>query len=280
MKKIVVLAFAMLVGLSACDEVNPPYEKGGSVEPFDTAGYDMHVLLEEFTGHTCRNCPLGHKEAQKLRDIYGEKVVSMAVHAGGFALPEKDYPEDFRTPDGDGLNTAFKITAYPAGVVNRAPTDGQFVQNLTSWAALVDQMVKQQSAFKLKLTPQYDSSTKTVTVQTKILVRSEYTSDKPVALLFYIVEDSVVAPQLNFNNRIPDYVHRDVLRASPLGAFGKAFFSSTTIPARTIRDTALSYTFTGTKVVPSKCKAIVAVALQEPDFKILQVGEVYVAKKE
>lgn len=279
MKQIVAAACVALALLMGCDEVNPPYEKSGNVGPVDTTGYGQHVLLEEFTGHTCRNCPVGHKVAEQLRTLYGEKIVTMAIHAGAFAIPEAEYPEDFRTSAGDALNTLFKVSSYPAGVVNRAPVSGQYVQSSVAWASLVDTLSKGQSPFKLTLTPTYTAATKSLSLGVRVQTRALYTSSKPVAMMWYIVEDSVIAPQLNFNTRIPNYVHKDVFRDAPMGVYGKAFFSSNTIAAKTTKDTTLNYSFASVPYVPEKCKAIVVMALQEPDYRVLQVSEVHVVKE-
>ncbi|MFM8472883.1 MAG: Omp28-related outer membrane protein [Candidatus Kapaibacterium sp.] len=273
---------AVLITASAflgCDEVSTPYEKKGNVDPVDTTGYGQHVLLEEFTGHTCRNCPVGHKVAEQLRGLYGEKIVTMAIHAGAFALPEAEYPEDFRTAAGDALNTLFKVSSYPAGVVNRSPVSGQYVQSSVAWASLVDTLSKGQSPFKITLTPTFDGSSKAFSLGVRVQTRAPYSSTKPVSMMWYIVEDSVIAPQLNFNTRVPTYLHRDMLRDAPMGVYGKSFFTSTTIPANTKKDTTLTYSFASVPYVPEKCKAIVVMALPDPDYRVLQVSEVHVAGK-
>lgn len=279
MKHLILIMGALLSFALGCDEINPPYEKSGGGGPVDTTGYGQHVLLEEFTGHTCRNCPVGHKVADQLRTLYGEKVVTMAIHAGAFAIPEGEYPEDFRTSAGDALNTLFKVSSYPAGVVNRSQVSGQYVQSSVAWASLVDTLTKGQSPFKLTLTPTYNGASKSLALAVRVQTRSAYTSTKPVALMWYLVEDSVIAPQLNFNTRVPNYVHRDVLRDAPMGVYGKAFFSSSTVPANTSKDTTLNYSFASVPYVPEKCKAIVVMALQDPEYRVLQVSEVHVVKE-
>ena len=59
--KIKILLFAALVSLgiftTSCDEINPPYTLNFTV---DTSKVVRKTLLEEFTGHTCPNCPKGH----------------------------------------------------------------------------------------------------------------------------------------------------------------------------------------------------------------------------
>ena len=43
-----------------------------------------NILLEEFTGISCGNCPQGHKVANALNIPQPESTFVIAVHAGSF----------------------------------------------------------------------------------------------------------------------------------------------------------------------------------------------------
>ena len=77
MKKIqfTLLLFVITI-LTACDKIEGPY----GVKGVPIIG-DQKVLLEDFTGHTCQACPNAHREGKRLRDIYDERLVVLAVHA-------------------------------------------------------------------------------------------------------------------------------------------------------------------------------------------------------
>ena len=66
------------------------------------------VLVEEFTGMWCGNCPRGIVAMEKLRQIYGQDIVLVAVH-GGDALECKDYSSV----------VGQTVSGYPAAHVNR-----------------------------------------------------------------------------------------------------------------------------------------------------------------
>jgi hypothetical protein len=95
LKLIGLLSFATLV-LGSCDEIDPPYMDGVQTPPIDTTECpiptfpaDTHhvkvVLLEDYTGHKCVNCPTAAEIAHNLQITYGEKIILMAIHAGFFA---------------------------------------------------------------------------------------------------------------------------------------------------------------------------------------------------
>src|SRR5690606_27366869 len=91
------------------------------------------ALLEDYTGHTCGNCPAAAESAHQLAEQYGDKLVLMAVHAGFFSrLKNPDYLTSYTTSvgnDWDG-SKGFGVSAVgnPNGMVNRKAYDGSLIQ--------------------------------------------------------------------------------------------------------------------------------------------------------
>ena len=48
--------------------------------------FERRVLLEDFTGQKCRNCPKAHREISSLKEVYGDNLIAVSIHAGGYAL--------------------------------------------------------------------------------------------------------------------------------------------------------------------------------------------------
>ena len=90
MKKIIYLCLLTVV-LGSCTEIAPVVPALG----------DRKVLVEEFTGVRCVNCPAGASELENLKGIYGERLVIVSIHAGDFSPPFTDSRFDFRTAEGD-----------------------------------------------------------------------------------------------------------------------------------------------------------------------------------
>ena len=48
---------------------------------------NVPVLVEEFTGQKCINCPEAHEELAKIQKEYGEdNVISVCIHASALAV--------------------------------------------------------------------------------------------------------------------------------------------------------------------------------------------------
>ena len=120
------LIFAV-IAWQACDKVSAPYKE---VVIHDTGA--RKVLVEDYTGAKCGNCPRASKEIYNLKAVYGDNLIIMAIHAGGFAEP---YPygmlpanptffaTDFRTPEGTNLDTDFGISGAGKSKWNGKPQD-------------------------------------------------------------------------------------------------------------------------------------------------------------
>ncbi|MFA5783227.1 MAG: hypothetical protein WC868_13255, partial [Bacteroidales bacterium] len=108
MKKIIYFLCVVLnsIFLFSCDKINPPYIENTTNN--NTGDTVKKVLLEEFTGHQCPNCPQGAIIAQQLKAIYGEKLILISIHAGDFAEPGTgEFAYDFRSSTGNDINSFF-----------------------------------------------------------------------------------------------------------------------------------------------------------------------------
>ena len=109
-----------------CDSINPSndcccYSTFNCFE--ETSNIVQKVLIEDFTGHKCQNCPEAAEELHILQDSYENQVIGIAIHAGFFAEPNSAVAPflttDFRTEKGTEIHDFFGANAYPVGMVNR-----------------------------------------------------------------------------------------------------------------------------------------------------------------
>lgn len=223
---------ALFIGLIACDKVDNPYEgqaSGGEKVVGDSIWSDTSVTfrkmyVEEFTGHTCFNCPRFTKNLIDWSEgKYAGKIVITAIHWGGFAVPEPpDYPDDWRDEIGEEINNKYAVTSNPAILANRMQSasvgPGQ-------WETTLDTEFAKSNDPSLKL--DLLSIRDTTKNENKIVVRGialkDITGDHTVALM--LVTDSVIAPQKDRGTRVPDYAHRHMLRGAIGPALGNGFIT-------------------------------------------------------
>ena len=234
LKIILLTAAAGLLVLQSCDKVKPPYKTGSNNG--DTTSKVRKVLLEDYTGHKCPNCPGGAKIAHDLKALYGEKLIILTVHAGFYASPDAsgDFTYDFRTTEGTAWDNFFGIGALgnPNGMVNRTGYNTTHILGPTGWGAAVNGIINNAPDAFMELTPTYNSGTRQLDVE----VDAEFLSilNGTYMISVVVTEDSIVKPQKNSDpviGSVPtilDYVHRDVLRGSFNGTWGDTLVSGTT----------------------------------------------------
>ena len=213
---------------SGCDIVDPPFADPGAVVSTDPIeGPARKVLLEEFTGHTCGNCPYASDIAQQLKTYYGEQLVIYAAHVTTtFAQPDNfPFENDFRTVTGTEISDHFNLgTELPEGMVNRV--NGGATLGQGEWGAEIGGFLSNPAELDLIVSSNFNSSTRELAV----LVTTEFlqTMNGNYNLCVFLVEDSIVAGQLKyFDLPSPDdvdtlenSVHRHVLRGSMNNTWG------------------------------------------------------------
>lgn len=269
MKNIIYIAVAVILIVS-CDKVSEPFIENTNNGP-DTNTIVQKVLIEDFTGHRCGNCPRAHEKIEELHGIYGDKIIAIAIHSGYFAIPTADYPPDYRSTEGDALTSYYGVTDYPIGLVNRTEESGQKLMAYSAWSSAVGTILAQSPEMGITVTNTYNSDTSQLQSSAEI----EFLADQPgqLKICFYITEDSIVSPQTDYNetpNKIDNYTHRHVLRGSMNGTFGENLPSATYSKGGSVTVTK-SLTL-NSNWESSHCSVVVYV-YRESDEKILQVEE-------
>lgn len=272
-----------------CDQVdNPIPAKNKTASLIDTAaldkigtnGYVKKVLLEDYTGHTCGNCPRAAEIAKALKTKYGSNLVVMAVHVGYFAEPQKDtlYNVDFRTSEGNTYDAFYGVSnqGLPQGMVNRAIASGQNQPVLprTLWEAAIVNELSGLPAVGLKMAAIYkpDSRLLNVKVQSQIL----FNISAPLSMALYLLEDSLVGWQKDYSLRPRDdvrgYVFDHLLRQSLNGAWGEVLTSTATV----VSDKPINRYYG--LVIPTRYRAnhlkLVAAVFETASKRVIQAEEI------
>ena len=199
-----------LLLLTACSNIDED-ERLIYVEP---AEVNRPVLIEDFTGQACVNCPNATAAIHELQETYGEEnVIAVAIHCGPFAHLRSNmgnaFLSDLGTKLGDEYYTHWNIEAQPGVKINR----GAPIYDTNQYAAAVANELKKTS------TVHFDA----VEFSNNAVLVDLSSSDRVEGRLqVWIVEDSINArdPQTKYQQFMPDgsrrqdYVHNHVFRAS------------------------------------------------------------------
>ena len=209
MKRLFLLA-TIILGLTACSNIDED-ERLIYVEP---AEVNRPVLIEDFTGQRCLNCPNATAAIHELQETYGEEnVIAVAIHCGPFAHQKSNmgnaFLSDLGTNLGDEYYKHWDIRAQPTLMINRS----SLIDIPQELPAVVANELKKTS------TVHFDA----VEFSNNAVLVDMSSSDRVEGRLqVWIVEDSINAkdPQTKYQQFMPDgsrrqdYVHNHVFRAS------------------------------------------------------------------
>jgi hypothetical protein len=188
----------------SCEE-NPP-----KITPCQT---DRVVLVEEFTGVSCVNCPAGHQKIKELQAQSPGKIISVAIHAGTLAGPYNGW--DFRTAGGTEIHAWSKTVGEPSATINRQYFEGKGVYgiiNPATWAGPIADEICLPPDASLELTPTYDAANRQLSVTVDVTPLNTVKMRRNVGLTVLITENKVIAPQLGLTGWDNNYEHNHMLR--------------------------------------------------------------------
>ena len=278
MKKIINYTSIVLILLSisiSCD-----YVKSVKDPNADKIEGNRKVLIEDYTGHKCGNCPPAATTLKNLEKKYPGKVVPLAIHADYYAVTNATYPTDFRTPTGNSYYGQFGISGNPIGLVNRVGyVSGGILKAYTTWETELVQMLNTTAKFEIKIKNSFVSASNNLS--TKITVKSLATNTGNYKLVVLLSEDSIIAEQLDYsmppgNQFIPNYEFNHVLRGAINSTWGDAIFGIGAVANDSIVKSYNNYSI-NSSYKAAKCHVIAYVYDANPNsptyYEVLQVEE-------
>jgi hypothetical protein len=257
------LLFIGILALASCDKVSNPYppnatSTGGldwSLYPNgDSAHYaanewptftantnvDRNVLIEDYTGHTCNNCPPAADLADALSNQHPGRVFVASIHTGPTGLGPlqavqlPDYPTDWTNPQGLAIGSYFgsipgsAFQGNPRGTISRLQVGGQLTLHPSSWTSTTNSLLTANDLnVNIQSAANYFPSTRGLFLHTEIELLDQSITNN-LAVVTYLIEDSIIGDQKMLDNtHNPSYVFRETMRGCIDGkAFGRDLTSA------------------------------------------------------
>ncbi len=241
MKKIICLAILALgVSFASCDYVQNPYPVKNANVSYDTAScpttfaplttHIKKILMEDYTGHTCANCPNAARSIHIIDSTYPGKINVVAIGAGPLAAPTTAYTTDFRTSVGTLYDNFFGCSNFglPQGLINRKNYNATTLTHLKAYPYqnFVNSISGESSVMDLQISHTYDAATRKVYCSIRDSALTAITGNYRLVAL--ITQDSIIDWQDDmavppYPGPVQFYVHRHMLRdaITPTGAWGE-----------------------------------------------------------
>lgn len=268
------LLIAIGILITSCDKIEPPFreDQGGG----NTETVTRKVLLEDYTGHTCVNCPAAAKAALELQNAYDGKMIMMAIHSGFFARPSAaPFNNDYRTPEGDAWDQFFAVSAVgnPNGLVNRINENGNYVVTPGNWSSSIAAIIEDLADLRITLETTYNAENRNLAINVNGSFLNNLQGD--YKLITCIVEDSIISAQKNNDPAagetpvITEYVHRHMLREVVNSIWGEDVVSNPTASSTFDKN----YTITLDPKYKQQHVSVIAFVYDAASFEIIQVEE-------
>jgi hypothetical protein len=274
MKKFILLLALGIFSFSSCDTVDEPLKNpdlvgGGGGDTSSTDSVVQNVLLEEFTGVKCNNCPQAAEEAKRLAGVYGDQLIIVGIHAGNLAQTDPDHPKAFRTPEGTAYFNDFSLFGVPVGFINRlGPDNISRIKLFQDWNTDIANLVSQAPVASIALSEEsYDPNSRELNVSGAIEVLGTL-PDTDIYLTVILTENKIISAQTMPDKTInPNYEHNHVFRGTFNSAYGEAIDLSSGSANFT-----KSIVLDG-EIVKENCEAI-AYIYNRDNYEIIQAAKV------
>jgi hypothetical protein len=247
-----ILGIVCLAALShGCDYIDPPYVIEGpngctvtepDFTPRDASARKRKVLIEDFTGHRCGNCPDAAAVLHDITEMYPGQVVGIGEHCikpteytGTLPTdtnlnPQLKYTYNFVRPAASDIDDKFGISngGLPRGMVNRRQVSGSRSLLYSTWQNNVATILTEPQQIDIQVKPYYDVNTNSLCAYVYVQFLAEMTGQFKVVA--YLTENHFVNWQKHYSSNpqdIQNYEHNHVLRENLSSVWGTLLLDGT-----------------------------------------------------
>lgn len=207
---------AMAMVAASCSNI----DEGDRLIYVKPAEVGRAILIEDFTGQRCINCPTGTEIINGIVETYGEdNVIAVGIHSGPLGFAGNAKTVGLMTDTGNEYYTRWdkeNKMGQPWVIFNRKTSPDSHYNN---WAAMVGTIISEKANLSVKIANAYDAATRTLTTTVGADGVNGTVNGK---LQVWIVEDGVKALQMMPDGSAnKEYVHNHVFRAAVNGTWGE-----------------------------------------------------------
>ncbi|OZT05339.1 Omp28 family outer membrane lipoprotein [Prevotella sp. 885] len=207
---------AMAMAAASCSNI----DEGDRLIYVKPAEVGRAILIEDFTGQRCINCPTGTEIINSIVETYGEdNVIAVGIHSGPLGFAGNSKTVGLMTDTGNEYYTRWdkeNKMGQPWVIFNRKTSPDSHYNN---WAAMVGTIISEKANLSVKIANAYDAATRTLTTTVGADGVNGTVNGK---LQVWIVEDGVPALQMMPDGSAnKEYIHNHVFRVAVNGTWGE-----------------------------------------------------------
>lgn len=282
MKKIIFIS-GLAALLLSCKEHLIPMPAGGTASTDTTymapveAPQQRNVLIEEFTGVSCPQCPEGHQFISGFETTYPGRIIAAGYYP--FNIGQADpiqgmTVQDFRTTKATDLGSSFLggVFFLPCATIDRTPfTGGSYLSDRNQWAGKVADRMQAATPVNMYVTSTYNDATHEATINVKAAFTQAVA--KKIMLSVSVIENNIIDAQDFPTYTDPVYNHTHVMRDILTQTYGSPILDAVAKDAGRVYERTFKYTI-NTAWKPENCKVIAFISNNENnDKEVAQTAE-------
>lgn len=206
------VAPALLTTFTACSDI----DENDRWKDAELKVTEQNILLEDFTGQRCINCPKATDVINSLQEQFGhDKIIAVGLHGGPTGLPDSK-PIGLATEEAKAYYDKWQPSSQPMGVINRKGD----VMNFDKWSTTVAKLLSIEPEMKMEIEANYNEATNKIDIK----VKATPDNDLIGKLQVWVTEDNIKKVQMMPDgSKNTDYIHSHVFRGSVNGTWGEEF---------------------------------------------------------
>lgn len=198
--------------LTACDDIS----ENNRYIPVERPTVERVVLIQEFTGMRCSNCPNAAAAIHDLQNVYPDNIIAVGWHPEDTPYTRPMGGVDLTCPTATTYFNYYAPTAFPNALINGGMA---LDDNYAQWSTKAIAMLASPSPVIINATSDYNENTRELKVDYSVKFNQMYTTD--CSVLVWIMENGIIGPQVSGSETIRDYTHNHVLRGALNGDWGE-----------------------------------------------------------
>lgn len=207
------VAVAGAFSFSACDNI----DEEDRFIPVERPTVERVVLVQEFTGQSCVNCPNGAATIHALQENFPGSVIAVCFHPEGTPFTAPVGPNlGLTAPQATEYFNYYRPNGFPAAMIN----GGKLLYNIDEWSSAVSSALSTPSPADIELSCSINEQTRELTANWNVKFNQMYSNK--CSVLLWVMENGIIGPQLSSTQGvIVEYSHNHVFRQSLNGLWGE-----------------------------------------------------------
>lgn len=197
MKKYICFIFVLSLLFYSCNKIDGDER----FEDYVLEVGNKIILVEDFTGQKCVNCPDAASILSRLNGITSNHLIIVSMHAGGFSMGTPLF-----NAIANEYMTSLNLKNNPSVSIDKIINiDG----NSNTWPDPIIERVKLNSVCDISTILSYNEVAKKLSAVSDIHFVDNV--GEKLGVQYYILRDGIISPQLGSDGKtIPDYEHNHV----------------------------------------------------------------------